>query len=58
MDNYKVVDKYKGYVIKKRVNLYSISKTEHSKVIYSYFTSIDEVKDFIDNNLKGGGING
>lgn len=58
MDNYKIVDKYKGYVIKKRVNTYSISKTEHSKILFSYFTSIKEVKDFIDNNIKGGVING
>ena len=57
MDNYKVVDTYKGYVIKKRVNTYSISKTEHSKVIYSYFTSVDDAKKFIDDNLKGGVIN-
>lgn len=58
MDNYKIVDKYKGYVIKKRVNTYSISKIEHSKILFSYFTSIKEVKDFIDNNIKGGVING
>ena len=40
---------YKGYVIKKDVNMYSVYLSKyHSSPIYSYFESIKDAKDFID----------
>ena len=48
----KIVTNYKGYTIAKSGNMYSIFTSDlvnATQPLYTYFTSVEECKQFIDN---------
>lgn len=42
------IEKYGGYCINKKNNLYNITKYASSQVIYNYIATIKEAKNIID----------